>query len=142
MKAKPFSPDSEKKFCCYCGKWLVTPLYHNIEHLVPLSKGGNNSEYNKRLCCIKCNSWRGNKSLEVWHAEISELIEENKTKRPYNLNDLKIILQNIEYLKHYIDTSGNKLKRKSWQTIQNIGQTISMDFTSAKIYYYTPDSWR
>ncbi len=31
----------KKTFCCYCGRWIIPPLKHTQEHLIPLSKGGN-----------------------------------------------------------------------------------------------------
>ena len=45
---------------------IVYPLYLTIEHLVPLSKGGNNTKENKRNCCNACNKARGNLDLEIF----------------------------------------------------------------------------
>lgn len=99
-----------KIFCCYCGKLIIYPLKQTTEHLVPLSKGGNNTPENKRPCCNYCNGWRGNKSLDFWKSEIIELVNSEKTKVPYHLVDLRIMIENIDYLIHYIDTAGLKLQ--------------------------------
>ena len=54
--------------CCWCGTKMnfnltsAPPSFDSatIEHLVPLSKGGNNSMDNLRLACTFCNSSRNN----------------------------------------------------------------------------------
>jgi len=103
---------NEKEYCCYCGKQFVYPLKWNIEHLVPVSKGGNNSSANKRKYCVYCKAWRGNKPLSNWKKEIQALIELRKNKPFYNQYDLKIMIENIGYWQHYIDTAKEKLLKK------------------------------
>lgn len=60
-----------------------------------------------------CNSWRGNKPLSNWKKEIQELIDLRKDKPFYNQYDLKIMIENIGYWQHYIDTAKEKLLKKS-----------------------------
>lgn len=45
--------------CVYCGKHATT-----IDHVVPRSKGGENSYENCVASCAKCNSKKGSKTLE------------------------------------------------------------------------------
>jgi len=49
--------------CTYCGDingpWCV-------DHVVPLSRGGTNTDYNLVACCIPCNSSKGNLLLSEW----------------------------------------------------------------------------
>lgn len=103
--------DDGKIYCCYCGKWLVHPLEMTTEHLVPLSKGGSNKHYNKAPCCNRCNNWRGNKRFDNWIVEIKEQMVSGNIRRCYNLYDLEVMIENIEYVKHYVVTAGGKLKR-------------------------------
>lgn len=45
--------------CWWCGK--KSPLEQlTLEHLIPKSKGGTNSQENLRLACKPCNNKRGN----------------------------------------------------------------------------------
>lgn len=90
------SPDADKMFCLYCGLWLVYPARLTLEHIVPRSKGGNNSKHNTRPCCDYCNGWRGNKSFSYWKSEIEELLNERRTRVPYSTERLRSIISNIE----------------------------------------------
>ena len=51
--------------CSYCGG-----PFEQIDHLIPLSKGGRHCLSNLRPCCKKCNNAKFNKSPAVWFAEI------------------------------------------------------------------------
>ena len=46
-------------YCWWCGKCL-TEEEMTIEHLLPRSRGGSNSDENLRLACKSCNQSRGN----------------------------------------------------------------------------------
>jgi 5-methylcytosine-specific restriction endonuclease McrA len=100
---------NEKIFCCYCGRLIKSPLIKTSEHLVPKSKGGNNTHYNKRPCCSVCNKWRGNKPLENFKSEIKTLILKNQGYAGFSKYHLETILENIEYLQFYIQTAKDKL---------------------------------
>lgn len=50
-------------YLCYkCGKQL-TRFDATLDHLVPVSKGGDNSYDNLSTCCLQCNSKRRNRDL-------------------------------------------------------------------------------
>lgn len=57
------------KKCFYCNI-VVTKTYRNIptrltiDHIIPKSMGGNNSKYNKVICCLKCNRAKGSMSAQ------------------------------------------------------------------------------
>lgn len=48
---------NHKSFCIYCGD-LLNSKNATIDHIIPLSKGGNNSKVNMVVSCKKCNSER------------------------------------------------------------------------------------
>lgn len=50
------------KVCVYCGS--TTDL--TTDHLVPCSRGGNDSADNVVLACISCNALRGDKGIFEW----------------------------------------------------------------------------
>lgn len=55
----------EQNNCCYwCLEVFVKP--YEIEHIIPLSKGGDNSEENIALACKLCNAQKNNKLPEEW----------------------------------------------------------------------------
>ena len=49
--------------CCYCNKRLnQTTRKATVEHITPVSKGGNNGVHNLAIACKSCNSRRGNRA--------------------------------------------------------------------------------
>jgi len=49
--------------CGYCG--IEVSVYEDpVDHIVPRSLGGNNSDENLMACCHQCNASKGNRSLE------------------------------------------------------------------------------
>lgn len=56
--------DSQDKICTYC-KCDCSEKYH-IDHVVPLSKGGEHAISNFTIACPFCNISKGNKPLEEW----------------------------------------------------------------------------
>lgn len=51
--------------CTYCSKEARLTL----DHVIPLSKGGKHSKDNVVPACLRCNSSKGNKTLEEWNAK-------------------------------------------------------------------------
>jgi hypothetical protein len=59
-RLRVFERDGYK--CYKCGKQL-TRFDATLDHLVPVSKGGDNSYDNLSTCCLQCNSKRRNRDL-------------------------------------------------------------------------------
>lgn len=57
--------ERQKEVCIYCGIKLTTKTY-SVDHVIPLSKGGNNFLSNLAICCKKCNSSKLNRTPEEW----------------------------------------------------------------------------
>jgi 5-methylcytosine-specific restriction endonuclease McrA len=62
--------------CWYCGVVTNTtdrswgsfgPDYPTLDHIIPLSRGGNHSEENVCLACGQCNVSKNNKTPEEWY---------------------------------------------------------------------------
>ena len=82
--------------CAYCGKSL-NEGYH-IEHLIPLSRGGDNDEWNIVLLCPHCNMSKNSKTLVEYALYIGDIglltSTENIFLRALNIRD---ILKNKNY---------------------------------------------
>lgn len=47
--------------CQICGKYMPDGVGLQIDHIIPVSKGGKTVASNLRVLCSKCNGWKGNK---------------------------------------------------------------------------------
>lgn len=92
-------------YCCYCGRRIIWPLKHTWEHIIPKSKGGSDHSKNKRTCCNQCNTYRGNKSLDYWKAELQYYITNNWDYKTFKVSDMEIMIENIEYIKQAVATA-------------------------------------
>lgn len=63
---KIFERDQYK--CAYCGKQL-TRFSATLDHIQPVSRGGDNSYDNLKTACLHCNSTRGNKAISEFLIE-------------------------------------------------------------------------
>ena len=61
--------------CCYCGvvmdfvaaqRGSISPLRASLEHVLPLSRGGDHSWANTALACHRCNMQKNNKTVDEW----------------------------------------------------------------------------
>jgi hypothetical protein len=105
----------EKEFCCYCGEIIQPSWSRTSEHLLPKSKGGNNQPINKKACCFKCNSERGNKSYEIWVLEMRQEIENlkaRKIKSSAYIMKLEARIENALYWAEYVENNKEKLTFK------------------------------
>jgi hypothetical protein len=56
--AKEYLDETKNPKCIYCNCKL-TPTNATTDHIIPISKGGNNTQVNFIISCVKCNSERG-----------------------------------------------------------------------------------
>jgi len=64
--------------CCYCGVKMdfkrgvrgegIAPNRATLEHIQPLSRGGNHTFDNTTLACHRCNVSKNNKTVDEWEA--------------------------------------------------------------------------
>ncbi len=70
-RLKVFERDGYK--CHYCSKQL-TRFSTTLDHIQPVSKGGDNSFHNLTTACLHCNSERGNKPIMDYAAKSEEAL--------------------------------------------------------------------
>ena len=56
--AKEFIQNKKDPKCIYCEK-ILTDQNATSDHIIPISKGGNNTQINLIVCCQPCNNERG-----------------------------------------------------------------------------------
>ena len=62
------------KFCLYCGL-KVYPHTFSLDHMEPLSRGGENRQRNLALACDPCNRAKGSLNKEEFYALLRALEE-------------------------------------------------------------------
>jgi 5-methylcytosine-specific restriction endonuclease McrA len=73
----PFDLLEKAKSCLYCGIKFNDQCKPTLDHLIPLSKGGTHSAANAVVCCLSCNSSKGNRDFLKF---VEKLIEPFKTQ--------------------------------------------------------------
>ncbi|MFQ5834566.1 MAG: HNH endonuclease, partial [bacterium] len=89
----------DENICQYCGK-KFKPQDLNLDHVVPLSRGGKDSWDNVVCSCVSCNLRKGNRTLA--EAEMSLI---RTPKRPHWRSFVKYSLDNVveEDWKDFLD---------------------------------------
>jgi 5-methylcytosine-specific restriction endonuclease McrA len=89
----------DKSRCQYCGRRSATKDL-NLDHVVPLSRGGRSTWENVVCCCIECNARKGNCAPE----EVGmRLIKEPRKPRWHPLVKLSFSGGRYEVWKNFLD---------------------------------------
>jgi 5-methylcytosine-specific restriction endonuclease McrA len=92
MPTRPLVYKRDNHTCQYCGaKEELT-----IDHVLPSSRGGDDSWENMVTCCLKCNLKKGNKLLKE-----TNMVLANKPMRPFNKMTLTISTSGVKEWKEY-----------------------------------------
>ena len=59
--------------CLYCRRRL-REWSSTIDHIVPVSQGGEDAPENLALCCVKCNACKDNRSLSQWISDLAQAL--------------------------------------------------------------------
>lgn len=122
---KTWYPDDLIHFCCYCGKQILEKRDLTREHLIPKSKGGNQSHYNLKACCRPCNGSRGNQTLEDWLLKLKFKYSYLKPKAYshyylHKVYKLEAVIENVEYWIDYIKENHEKLYIRNYNNTRDI----------------------
>lgn len=52
--------------CCYCGRIFSDDNTKSLDHITPISMGGQNNADNINISCLKCNYSKQNLELNEW----------------------------------------------------------------------------
>lgn len=84
----------QRNKCFYCGCDMGT--HPSLEHLTPVSKGGDNHRWNLVYACQSCNSKKHNKTLEEYAIKIGSLFLVDK----YDLIIARLYVPYMQMLKN------------------------------------------
>lgn len=88
----------DRNICAYCGGHF--PNYHSLsrDHIMPRSRGGDNSWQNCITACKDCNSKKGNKTLKEARMELLYVPYEPNHFENILLQNRTILGDQMEYL--------------------------------------------
>jgi 5-methylcytosine-specific restriction endonuclease McrA len=88
----------DRNVCAYCGNHF--PNYHMLsrDHIVPKSKGGENSWMNCVTACKNCNSLKGHKTLDEARLQLVYVPYEPNHFENMILQNRNILADQMEYL--------------------------------------------
>jgi 5-methylcytosine-specific restriction endonuclease McrA len=95
--------------CVYCGKNLSRHTI-TIDHIIPLSKNGNNDLNNLCIACKRCNTLKDNYTLK----EFRKLIRDSITEiTKYNFSGIAFTLGYINVIKEKVTFYQERKKNES-----------------------------
>lgn len=68
---------------------LKDPKFPSLDHIVPVSKGGNDMPENLKTACISCNKSRGNKNINDNSLNTHEQLTHQEKRREEKLKEIK-----------------------------------------------------
>lgn len=68
--------------CVHCGHIFFTKHNLSVDHVIPLSKGGNNNKGNLVPACIDCNRKRGNNKVALKYYKFFNMKEKTNDRDP------------------------------------------------------------
>ena len=80
---KDFIKNRDNYTCQICGKYMPDEVGLEIDHIIPVSKGGKSIPDNLRVLCSKCNRKKGNKIEENIEKKNSNNSNSNLDKRSF-----------------------------------------------------------
>ena len=95
--------------CAYCGESVEAGAKLTLDHLVPNSKGGSNSETNLVTACHRCNSSRGTRSVRDFCRSVSDYLNNGQTAViiERHVRNCKRRMIDVEAAKTIIDRRGS-----------------------------------
>lgn len=83
-----FLYEKQGRKCPYCSSDLIVNgeivSNFNIDHILPLSRGGKDSIENMTLACVACNSAKGNMTAEEFSIVATKFREGKITKKDFS----------------------------------------------------------
>ena len=122
--------------CQYCGK-SAPDVVLEIEHIIPVSKGGDNETLNLITACFDCNRGKGNKLLsddtmikkqKKQLKELNERKEQLKLLIEWKKELLTIENQSVEYAVEYWNTRISGTKACLTEIGKNTVKKMIMEF--------------
>lgn len=89
----------DRHICAYCGRHFDNFRDISRDHIIPVSRGGENSWMNCITACKTCNSFKGNKLLEECGLELQYVPYVPNHYESMLLKGRNVLADQMEYLK-------------------------------------------
>lgn len=107
--------ESQDGFCAYCSKWMrmagdhCHPDFCNVEHIFPISRGGEHRIENIVLACRECNSSKGMQTIAEWRPELLQKIGNGicGQQKEMTSRDEQLVLQ-MQIYSRYLSAKGSE----------------------------------
>jgi len=89
----------QEGLCGYC-KSPLEPYLTHLDHIIPKSHGGDNSEDNLISVCVMCNMKKGPSTIEEWIGRVHRDFMRAKREMEYNEIVLDSLREMLDKRKH------------------------------------------
>lgn len=101
--------------CYYCERPFNETRFKTKDHLIPKSKGGNDTSENLVNCCAHCNHWKDNMLLEEWLDWVEfPLKEDDRIYSFFPSEVIPSIIKNIKKADSFVTANWERLTSKKY----------------------------
>lgn len=120
--------------CQYCGQ-KPPGVVLEVDHMIPVSKGGENHEDNLITSCFDCNRGKSNESLDVCPESLAEKMELKKIKAEQLKAYEKMLRAERKRIKDGVDVvravfeeyTGRTFSKRFSRSVQSFVERLTVD---------------
>lgn len=88
----------------------------SYDHIIPRSKGGNDTKINTVVCCKHCNNLKDDLTIPEFIERVCDLIKSDRTFGNIPKTSLGTVVNKAQELKKYVESKGDRLYAKNSNT--------------------------
>jgi 5-methylcytosine-specific restriction endonuclease McrA len=78
-KVRQYLYEHNDGHCVYCGRPFGKNVWREIDHIIPVSRGGKNNIENLIVCCQNCNARKSTSTLDEFRERLNKKYNINVT---------------------------------------------------------------